>query len=562
MHVAPQSQPTQHKQAKQYQAGRWSPLLARLDSALTGLAIFFLFTALVFPFRLDWFDRMSYMFYPLELFLFGLVLLIPGRSGYWLRILASMVLAAGVIFRIADIIAYQVFSRPFNPVFDTYLLADAMNFLTGSIGRAGALFVALCLVILLCGIILLSFLALRRIQLSLLRSPRVSAVLLMLGVLVWLGLSAAAWPRASRYFYDQLAMHVNNTLVSIVDMREFREVVEQDIYKDVPGESLFGKLQNKDVLMVFVESYGRTLMDKEEYSQHFRPALEQATATLTAAGFEARSAFMGSPTVGGISWLAHGTALSGLWIDSQVRYNTLMMSERPSLVKLFQRAGWRTVGVMPAITMPWPEGSYFGYDQIYTAPELDYRGLPYNFVTMPDQFTLSRFQEWERGVAARTPIMAEIALVSSHAPWTPVPTLIGWDAVGDGSIFSAEAASGDPAEVVWQDRDRVLRQYRQTVEYVIDSLVSYTVEFGDDELVLLIIGDHQPMPYVTDNTDNRDVLVHVIARDPAVMQAMDDWRWSHGMLPQDSAPVWRMDALRDRFIETFSDEAESNTRGR
>jgi hypothetical protein len=539
-------------QATQQSEVRWNSLRAKLNPVMTGLALFFLFTALVFPFRLDWFDRMSYAFYPLELFLFGLVLLIPGRSGYWLRVFASLLLAAGIIFRIADIIAYQVFSRPFNPVFDTYLLAAGMNFLGSSIGTTGAWLVAFSLLMLLCGIILLSFLALRRIQLTLLRTPRISALLLMLGVLVWLGLSAAAWPRASQYFYDQLAMHVSNTLVSIVDMREFRVVVEQDVYKDVPGESLFGRLENKDVLMVFVESYGRTLMDKEEYSQHFRPALERATASLTAAGFEARSAFMGSPTVGGISWLAHGTALSGLWIDSQVRYNTLLMSERPSLVSLFQRAGWRTVGVMPAITMPWPEGSYFGYDQIYTAPELEYRGLPYNFVTMPDQFTLSRFQHWERDAAAGKPIMAEIALVSSHAPWTPVPTLIPWDAVGDGSIFSAEAASGDSAEVVWQDRDRVMNQYRQTVEYAIGSLVSYAVEFGGDELVMFIIGDHQPMPYVTDNTDNRDVLVHVIARDPAVLQAMDDWGWSHGMLPQDSVPVWRMDALRDRFIETFS----------
>jgi hypothetical protein len=52
--------------------------------------------------------------------------------------------------------------------------------------------------------------------------------------------------------------------------------------------------------------------------------------------------------------------MSGLWIDSQLRYDALMMSQRPSLIRLFQRAGWRTVGVMPAITLAWPEGQYFG----------------------------------------------------------------------------------------------------------------------------------------------------------------------------------------------------------
>jgi hypothetical protein len=31
------------------------------------------------------------------------------------------------------------------------------------------------------------------------------------------------------------------------------------------------------------------------------------------------------------------------------------------------------------------------------------------------------------------------------------------------------------------------------------------------------------------------------------------WDWTPGMLPADGAPVWRMDAVRDRVIETFSD---------
>ena len=148
--------------------------------------------------------------------------------------------------------------------------------------------------------------------------------------------------------------------------------------------------------------------------------------------------------------------------------------------------------------------------------------------------------------------MAEIALLSSHAPWTPVPTLIPWEDVGDGSVFSEEATAGDSPEVVWQDRDRVLKQFRECIEYVIDSLVSFTETFGDEDLVVLIIGDHQPMPYVTDNTENRDVLTHIIAQDPAVMAAIEDWQWSEGMLPADDAPVWRMDTVRDRFIEAFS----------
>lgn len=530
-----------------------SPLAGAGPLALTLACVFFLFTAFVFPFRIDWFDNMSYLYFPVELFLFGLALLVPGRTGRVLRALASVLLAVGIILRVSDIAAYQVFSRAFNPVFDAYLLVDGMGFLRSSFGTVGAVLVAVLAMALVLLIVLLSFLVLRRAQHVLLLAPRRSLVLMGAGLLVWSALAVAEWPRASRYFVDQLLKHVNNTRASVVDLREFRAVVNQDAYAQVPGETLFGKLQGKDVLVVFVESYGRVLLDGPTYAAPFRASLERATQTLAGAGFESRSAYLASPTVGGISWLAHATALSGLWIDSQVRYDSLMMSERPSLVRLFQRAGWRTVGVMPAITLAWPEGDYFGYDQLYSAPQLAYRGLPFNYVTMPDQFTLSRFEQWERARQARQPVMAEIALVSSHAPWTPVPTLIDWSTVGDGSIFNAQASSGDAADVVWQDRARVMRHFRESAEYVVQTLVSYVEAFGDDNLVLLILGDHQPMPFVTDNTENRDVLVHLVARDPTVLEAAAGWAWTPGMLPASDAPVWRMDAVRDRVIETFSD---------
>ena len=44
--------------------------------------------------------------------------------------------------------------------------------------------------------------------------------------------------------------------------------------------------------------------------------LNAGTDSLRAAGFSARSAFLTSPTFGGISWLAHSTFQSGLWISN------------------------------------------------------------------------------------------------------------------------------------------------------------------------------------------------------------------------------------------------------
>jgi hypothetical protein len=147
--------------------------------------------------------------------------------------------------------------------------------------------------------------------------------------------------------------------------------------------------------------------------------------------------------------------------------------------------------------------------------------------------------------------MAEIALISSHAPWTPLPLLVGWDQVGDGAIFR-QARVGDTPEAVWQNTERIREQYRKSIEYTLTTLVSYALTYGDDNLVILVLGDHQPAPFVTGESDNRDVLVHLISRDPKVMEAIQDWDWTEGMLPAGNAPVWGMDKMRDRLIAAFS----------
>jgi hypothetical protein len=66
-----------------------------------------------------------------------------------------------------------------------------------------------------------------------------------------------------------------------------------------------------------------------------------------------------------------------------------------------------------------------------------------------------------------------------------------------------------------------------------------------------VLGDHQPAAVVSGPDASHDVPVTVVARDPAVLQRLAPWRWDAGLLPTPDAPVWRMDAFRDRFLETF-----------
>jgi len=523
----------------------------RMKISLNISALVFIFVALLMPNRISSITPFAFAYFPLEGLLLGLVLLCPGRAGLGIRAIASFLLATGIIFKLADMGTYQAFGRPFNPVLDSHFMADGMNLLQGAIGLIGAFIATALLIALVVGIQLLVYALLGQIQALLQLAPKVCGTGLLAALIIWTGLSFGGWQRASAPFYDLMTEHVSNTLSSIADLKAFSEVVNNDPYASVPDDSLFDKLKGKDVLVVFIESYGRTVLDKADFAAAIRPVLEQSSENLAAKGLFARSAYLTSPTNGGISWLAHGTLLSGLWINSQTRYDRLVMSQRHSLNRLFQRAGWRTVAVQPAHTMDWPQGKYFGYDRIYAAKDLGYRGQSFNWITMPDQYTLSALQSLERKSGARRPVMAEIALISSHAPWTPLPQLVEWNQVGDGTIFNRHRI-GDTPEVVWQNTERIREQYRKSIEYALANIVSYAINYGDDNLVILALGDHQPAPFVAGDSDNRDVLVHLISRDSKVMDAVKDWHWTDGMLPAGNAPVWGMDKMRDRFIAAFS----------
>lgn len=529
---------------------RYTPL------ATNAFALLLIVLALVIPNRIGALSFSSVFYFPLEIVVISLLLLLPGRAGWVLRWMLALVLAAGVVLKFADMATYNVFSRPFNPVVDSYLFINGMQLLNSTIGKLGASLVMVLLVLVVLAILVAAFWVLGRAQRLIQASIISSAVVLTAGLVLWSLLFFVESPRASLQFYHHLSAHANQVQATLADVKLFRAQLKHDATR-VPGnDDLFAHLRGKDVLVIFVESYGRTVLDNPEFSTHIRPLLEHTTSKLESHGFIARSGFLTSPTVGGLSWLAHGSVLSGLWIDNEKRYKSLMISERPTLNRLFSQAGWRTVAVMPAITMAWPEGLYYGYDQIYDAYNLGYQGKPFNWVTMPDQYTLSAFHQRElseqRREKPRAPVMAEIALISSHAPWTPIPEMIDWNLVGDGSVFNAQATSGDSPETVWKDNARIRLQFRLAIEYALQNIASYIANYGNDNLVVLVIGDHQPAPLVTGETDNRDVPVHLITRDPAVIEAIADWRWTAGMLPAEDAPVWRMDKIRNRFINAFS----------
>jgi hypothetical protein len=325
-----------------------------------------------------------------------------------------------------------------------------------------------------------------------------------------------------------------------------------DAFAATPGAELLTGLRGKDVLLVFVESYGRVALEHPAIAPEVNGLLTRGTDSLRAAGFSARSAFLTSSTYAGVSWLAHGTLQSGLWIDSQARYNQLLQSDRLTLSAAFQRAGWRTVAAVPSNTEDWPEGrSFYRLDTLYDSRNLGYAGPKFGYASMPDQFTLAALQRHELAPSDRSPVMAEIDLVSSHGPWVPLPRLVDWKAVGDGSVFADQPDQGPSADEVLGDADLSKAVYGEAIQYTLSTLISFVETYGDDDLVVIAVGDHQPAKSVSGKNASRDVPITIIAHDTEVMDRITSWGWQPGMLPKPDAPVWPMDAFRDRFLTAY-----------
>jgi hypothetical protein len=241
-------------------------------------------------------------------------------------------------------------------------------------------------------------------------------------------------------------------------------------------------------------------------------------------------------------------------VDSQQRYNQLVTQRRLTLTDAFGRAGWRTVFDVPANTHDWAEGQrFYRFDKLYDSRNVGYRGPAFGYAPVPDQYTLSAFQRDElTAEPGRAPVMAELDLVSSHHPWAPSPTLVDWASVGDGSVFARKDAVDPSARAAFRDPSQVRALYGSSIEYTMGTLVSWLGTQPDPDLVLVVLGDHQPHSYVTGPRPGHDVPVTVIAHDPRVVDRISSWGWQDGLRPDGNAPVWRMDAFRDRFLAAFA----------
>ncbi|MCB0908127.1 MAG: CDP-alcohol phosphatidyltransferase family protein [Nocardioidaceae bacterium] len=536
---------------------RWAPVVSGLLSAL---AVVVVWLALAAPNGDRHLSPLLVLRVPLELMALVVVAaLVPSRWGRWLGLGFGVLAAVTLALKSMNVGFTLVLDRKFDIISDWFYLRSAVGVLADSVGDLAAGFLVVLLVVAVGALAVILPLATRRVcsVVRRHRAPAIGAAAVLTAASV--GLTAAGV--GPEPYHESLAIASGGLVVDEAvsvrsDLRDhavFAREISTDPMAAIPSDRLLRGLAGKDVLLVFVESYGRSAIQDSSMAPGIAAVLADQGRALRRAGYRSRSAFLTSPTFGAASWLAHATLQSGLWVDSQRRYSQLMASERLTLDGAFHRAGWRTVVVAPAVTDGWPEGQrLYGFDRLYGTHDVGYEGPAFGYGPVPDQYTLAHLRRAELLPAPRQPVLAELDLVSSHHPWAPLPRMVAWDAVGDGSVYDGMPEQGDTAEEVLSDPDRVRAAYGRSIEYTLDALLSFLTTYPDPDLVVVMLGDHQPHHYVSGADPGYDVPISVIAQDPRVLTAIDEWGWSPGLRPPSDAPVAPMDTFRDRFLTAYS----------
>jgi phosphatidylglycerophosphate synthase len=537
-----------------------------IAAALTILAALFVWGALVAPDQPIRLVPSAFLRLPLEgLVLIALAVVVPATGRRILPWVVGPALGLVVLLKILDIGFYGAFDRPFDPYQDVGYAGRGSETLNHTFGPEKAHLITGVMVAFVIALLVLTTLAVRRvIRVAATHrtwSFRAVTALGAVWVLCWaVGGGFAATSAAGLVVNDVRAARAD-----IADHGVFAKEISRDRFRGTPTDQLLTVLRGKDVILAFVESYGRSAVQDSSFSPRVDAALATGTKRLQAAGFSARSAFLTSPTFGGISWLAHSTLQSGTWVNTPRRYDQLTASDRFTLSDAFKRAGWRTVSDVPSDDRAWPQGkSFYHFDKLYDRRNVGYRGPRYAYASMPDQYTFAALQRLELSKRHRGPLFAEVDMVSSHVPWTRIPRLIDWRRVGDGSVYNripvahtsddALSPKADWAWLIGGDTTRIQAAYGQSIVYSLNTLVSFVQHYRDPNLVLVVLGDHQPWEIVSGKQPSHDVPISIIAHDPKVLNRIGGWGWNDGLRPGPQAPVWPMSAFRDRFLGAFDSQ--------
>ena len=344
--------------------------------------------------------------------------------------LLSPVVAALLVYNVGEIFYRQYYLQHFNPFTDLALIPGFARMLFPSIGVSDTLLgivSAAVSAIVVCALAFGLIIALARISA---RRPVTHPVVLgtamvTLGLVVLFAMPAQSpvlgmAADARRYAAPRGAPLADPA----------RPASAAAVVSGLPGNRsgpgkrpawTFPGIQDADIHVVVLESYGATLVERPEYLSAMRSVYADLDREMTRAGYAVFSGTVRSPAFGGRSWLADATLLTGKTIGDQLAYDRYTEEGQPArLLEMVGSAGYRRIYAAPG-TRNAPDDWKLAYpfEEYLLRYDFGYEGPFVSFGAMPDQYLLNRVAEHSLRPDGKD--FALYLLVSSHVPFELIP---------------------------------------------------------------------------------------------------------------------------------------------
>jgi hypothetical protein len=314
--------------------------------------------------------------------------------------------------------------------------------------------------------------------------------------------------------------------------------------------SNLAKLERKNVHLVLVESYGVVVVERPEYASAIRPTFQALESELGGLGYSLASGRLDSTTFGGRSWLAQSTLATGIPVTDQLGFDTVAVAKPRVLSGFFRAAGYRTVLAAPGVTRVGTRGDLYRFDKNYYYADFHYAGPAFAWATMPDQFVFDTIRRCELARPG-APLFVQYVLVSSHAPWSETPTLVDdWSKLGDGAIFDTQPVVRYP--IVWPNFEHAGEAYIRSIIYDFEVIRRYVTRYLNDDSLVIVLGDHQPVVEISGDERVKSVPVHVFSKNDAFVEVFRRRGYVPGMWPARSAPPRGLETFLPDLLRDFS----------
>ncbi|MFP4362832.1 MAG: sulfatase-like hydrolase/transferase [Spirochaetia bacterium] len=321
-------------------------------------------------------------------------------------------------------------------------------------------------------------------------------------------------------------------------------------------EFFFPNIEDKDIYLFIIESYGYTLFSNERHFSLMEGFYSDLQENLSSRGYTIYSNFIDSTTFGGTSWLADATLLTGVRIQSQHAYDEIINTDVYNLTHLLDDAGYERSMIAPGTRnadQNWRD--FYQFDNYVFYRDFQYNGPIFTFGYMPDQFALNYVRNRFSLRDTSNPQFFEFILVSSHAPFRFIPEYIeDWDSIDDGSMFYR--TNNEEYDNNWLTGGEYPEGYTASIRYVLHTVTEFLYRFANEEALVIIVGDHQPKYPVSEGGASFSVPVHILSRTRKDVFPFSFFGYTEGIIPEQELPHTGMEEFLPQLLEVIGTEED------